>query len=256
MKIVVIGGTGLIGSQTVARLEAAGHDVLAASPASGVDSVTGAGVAEALAGASVLVDVSNSPSFADDDVLAFFDASTRNLLAAAKEAGIANYVALSVVGTRELGGSGYFRAKIRQEELIEASGVPFSIVHATQFFEFAGQLAAGSTVDGEVRLTDARVQPIASPDVADAMVRAALGGPTGRTIEIGGPQDMTLEAWITQALASVDDPRPVVVDPAIGYFGAQIDTWTLVPGDGEDRGQAQLGETTLEAWLAGNTVRV
>lgn len=256
MKIVVIGGTGLIGSQTVTALEEAGHDVVAASPESGVNSVTREGLAEALAGASVVIDVSNSPSFADDDVLAFFDTSTRNLLAAAKEAGVSNYVALSIVGTRELGGSGYFRAKIRQEELIEAAGVPFTIVHATQFFEFAGQFASAGTVDGEVQVEDASVQPIASAEVAAAVARAALAGPTDRTIEVAGPERMKLRDWIGTALASVGDPRPVVVVPGLGYWGAKLEEYTLAPGDASGPGNAQLGETTLAEWLAANTLRV
>jgi len=251
MKIVVIGGTGLIGSKLVAKLAEHGHEAVPASPASGVDTLTGEGVAEVLAGADVLVDVSNSPSFEDAAVLEFFETSTRTLLDAASAAGVGHYVALSVVGTDRLTGSGYFRAKIAQEKLISSSSLPYSIVHATQFFEFAATIAQFSTDDtGTVRLAPVLIQPIASDDVAAAVARVALGTPVDGIVEVAGPEEFRMEDLIRLRLEADGDPRPVVTDPAAGYYGARVDERTLLPGQG-----ALLGGTRFEDWLTTSAPR-
>jgi len=246
MKIVVIGGAGLIGSQLVGRLRREGHEVVAASRSTGVDVLTGAGLAEALDGARVLVDVSNAPSFEDRAVLEFFETAGRRLLAGAAEAGVAHYVALSVVGTERMLASGYFRAKLAQEDLIRASGLPYTIVRATQFFEFADGIAEGS-IDGEgaVRVPPATLQPIASADVAEALAGIATGGPRMGMVELAGPEPIRLDAFLARRLASRDDPRRVVADERAGYFGAPIDDRSLTPGDGP-----LLGATRFDAWLA------
>ncbi|CAM3753258.1 SDR family oxidoreductase [Tsukamurella ocularis] len=233
-KFVVIGGTGLIGSTVVTGLAAAGHEALAAAPSTGVNAVTGAGLAEALAGADGVVDVANSPSFEDAAVLEFFTAATTNLLAAARAAGIGHYVALSVVGTERLAESGYFRGKIAQEDLIEAGDVPFTIVRATQFFEFVPGIAAASEVDGAVRLPGANIQPIASGDVAAAVVRAALGTPAGGRVEVAGPDVFPLDELVRRALAEAGDARPVVRYPEATYFGAHLTADSLLPGPGAE----------------------
>ncbi|MEV6389307.1 SDR family oxidoreductase [Nocardia xishanensis] len=245
MKIVVIGGTGLIGSKLVARLGEHGHRAVPAAPSTGVNTLTGEGLKEVLEGAEVLVDVSNSPSFADDDVMKFFRTSTTNLLAAASDAGVGHYVALSVVGTRRLPESGYLRAKVAQEELIEGSGLPYSLVHATQFFEFAVGIADSATTDGTVRLPGAGVQPMAADDVAAAVGRTAGGTPVNGAVEIAGPEVFGLDQWIRTVLTARSDPREVVTDPQARYFGAVLEQQSLLPGEG-----VQVGPTRLSEWLA------
>jgi len=245
MKIVVIGGTGLIGSKLVADLGRDGHEAVAASPASGVNTLTGEGLADALEGASVVVDVSNSPSFEDTAVLEFFETSTRNLLAAEEAAGVTHHVALSVVGTDRLGESGYFRAKTAQETLIESSPVPYSIVHATQFFEFVERMAKDATDGDTVRLAPVLVQPMAADDVAAAVARVAVGAPVNGIVEVAGPEPLRLDELVRQALTARDDPREVVADPDARYFGAELDERTLLPSDG-----ARLGDTRFEDWLS------
>jgi uncharacterized protein YbjT (DUF2867 family) len=245
MKIVVIGGTGLIGSKLVTRLREQGHDVVAASPDTGVNTITGAGLAEALRGASVVVDVSNSPSFEDAAVLTFFETSTRNVLAAEAEAGVRHHVALSVVGTERLSGSGYFRAKIAQEMLIKGSAIPYSIVHATQFFEFVKSIAAAATDGNRVRLAPVFIQPMAADDVASAVARIAVGEPVNGIVEVAGPERFRLDELIRQGLRAQNDPREVVADPRARYFGAELTERTLVPDD-----DAQLGQTRFEDWLS------
>ncbi|WP_027503258.1 SDR family oxidoreductase [Rhodococcus sp. UNC363MFTsu5.1] len=243
MKIVVIGGTGLIGSKLVARLNEQGHQAVPAAPSTGVNTLTGEGVREVLRDANVLIDVSNSPSFADDDVMTFFRTSTANLLGAAREAGVGHYVALSVVGTDRLPESGYLRAKVAQEELIKGSGLPYSLVHATQFFEFAGSIADSATTDGKVRLPGAGVQPIAAEEVAAAVGETAVGAPLNGTVEVAGPEVFGLDQWIRTVLAARHDPREVLTDPQARYFGAAPDR-ELLPGAG-----ARLVQTRLSEWL-------
>ncbi|MEU6349117.1 SDR family oxidoreductase [Streptomyces sp. NPDC047072] len=245
MKVVVIGGTGLIGSKVVAGLGEHGHEAVAAAPGTGVDTLTGEGLAEVLEGASVVVDVSNSPSFADDDVLHFFSTSTANLLKAEAEAGVAHHVALSVVGTDRLQESGYFRAKQVQEEQIRAAGTPYSIVHATQFFEFAKGLADGMTDGDTVRLPDARIQPMVSDDVAAAVARTAVGDPVNGVVEVGGPEVFRLEEFIRMGLTALNDPRTIVTDPQATYWGAELADDTLLPGPDADRAGTRFAD-----WLA------
>lgn len=244
MRIVVIGGTGRIGSQVVRLLAGHGHEAVPASPASGVDTITGDGLAEVLRDTQVVVDVSNSPSFADDDVMAFFRTATTNLTEAASAAGVGHYVALSVVGCDRLPESGYLRAKAAQESLIEKSGVPYSIVRATQFMEFAEAIAGSAADGGTVRLPDAGVRPIAAEEVAPAVARTAAGAPLGGVLEIAGPEVFTMDAWVREVLAYRKDPRAVVTDPAARYFGARPGKDGLVPGPG-----AQLGAISLAEWL-------
>lgn len=244
MKIVVIGGTGLIGSQVVARLKAAGHEVLAASPNTGVNAVTGEGLEEALKGASVVVDVANSPSFADEAVLDFFVRAGRNLAAAEKAAGVAHHVALSVVGTERLLESGYFRAKLAQEELIVSSGIPWSLVRATQFFEFASAIAGAATVDGVTRATTAAIQPVASADVAAFVAEVALDAPLNAMVEIAGPEKMPVVELVTRYFASVGEPKNVLADDAAGYFGVIIDDRSLTPDEG-----ARISDKRFGDWL-------
>jgi uncharacterized protein YbjT (DUF2867 family) len=245
MRIVVIGGTGLIGSQVVKRLGEHGHEAVAASPNSGVNTVTGEGVKEVLQGADVLVDVSNSPSFADDDVMNFFTTATTNLTEAAKEAGVGHYVALSIVGTDELPDSGYLRAKVAQEKLVTEAELPYSIIRATQFFEFAGAIANSATVDGVVHLPHGGVQPIAASDVAAVVGRTAATGPINGVQEIGGPEEFTMDGWIRTVLTQRNDEREVVSDPQAKYFGTLLTGKQLVPNAG-----AQLQATSLRDWLA------
>ena len=244
MKIVVIGGTGLIGSKLVKKLRDSGHEAVAASPNSGVNSVTGEGLPEALKGASVVVDVSNSPDWEDSAVLKFFETSTRNLLSYEAATGVGHHVALSVVGTQQLGESGYFRAKIVQEKLIKESSVPYTIVQATQFFEFLKGLADISMIGDKVHLPPALFQPMAADDVATALARIAVASPVNGTIEIGGPQPFRMDELVRRRLASLKDPREVVADPDARYSGARISERTLVPGN-----NARLGETSFETWL-------
>jgi uncharacterized protein YbjT (DUF2867 family) len=244
MKIVVIGGSGLIGSKLVTGLDEDGHEAVAASPDSGVNTITGDGLAEVLEGASVVVDVSNSPSFEDAAVLEFFETSTRNLLAAEAAAGVGHHVALSVVGTERLSESGYFRAKIAQDQLIRASSIPYSIVHATQFFEFIKSIAAAATDGDTVRLAPVLIQPMAADDVARAVGRVAVGSPVNGIIEVAGPEQFRLDELIRRGLSARNDPRNVVADPHARYFGAELSDRTLVPGD-----DARRGETRFEDWL-------
>jgi uncharacterized protein YbjT (DUF2867 family) len=244
MKIVIIGGSGRIGSKTARLLRDAGHEVGAASPSSGVDAVTGQGLAEVLAGAQVVVDVANSPSFEAKAALAFFEASARNLLAAEAAAGVGHHVVLSVVGTDRLPGQGYFEAKLAQERLIKASGRPYSIVRATQFFEFIGAIADVGTEAGFARLSPALFQPIAADDVAAIMAEVALAAPLNATIEIAGPERAPLVQFAARYLQAIGDPRQVVADVDAGYFGAPIDDCSLTPGDAP-----RLGATRFEDWL-------
>jgi uncharacterized protein YbjT (DUF2867 family) len=245
MKIVIIGGTGLIGAKVVRNLREHGHEVLAASPDTGVDTLTGKGLREALTGAAVVVDVSNSRSFEDHAVMAFFETSTRNLLAAEVETGVRHHVALSVVGTERLSESGYFRAKIAQEKLIKESSIPYSIVHATQFYEFVQSIAGAATAGDVVRLAPVLVQPMAADEVAAAVENVALGTPLNDTIEVAGPEQIRLDALIQRGLRAHNDARRVVADPHARYFGAELDERTLIPDDA-----ARLGTIRFDTWLA------
>jgi uncharacterized protein YbjT (DUF2867 family) len=245
MKIVVIGGTGLIGSKTVKILQQKGHDVLAASPKSGVNAVTGEGLAAALKGADVVVDVANSPSFADDDVMAFFENSSRNLAKAEKEAGVRQHVALSVVGTERLLASGYFRAKMRQEELIKESGIPYTILRATQFFEFMAAIGQSSADGDAIRLSEALIQPVASDDVAAAVADVALAPPVNGMVELAGPEQFRLYQIVGRAMEAAGDKRAIVVDPKAPYFGTELNDSSLVPSGANPR----LGTIRYEQWL-------
>lgn len=245
MKITVIGASGLIGSKLVSTLRDRGHDVVPASPQSGVNTLTGEGLAEALAGAEVVVDVSNSPSFEDNAVLHFFETSTRNLLAEEETAGVRHHVVLSVVGTDRLQESGYFRAKKAQEQLIRASPIPYTIVHSTQFFEFVGGIADAATTGDTVRLAPVLLRPIAANDVAAAVAAVATNPPLNGVVEVAGPEEASLVAIVRQALSARDDRRSVVADPGARYFGAQLQTRTLVPGD-----DARIASTRFEEWLS------
>jgi uncharacterized protein YbjT (DUF2867 family) len=245
MKIIVIGGTGLIGSKLVNKLREHGHDAVAAAPNTGVNTITGEGLAEALKGASVVVDVSNSPDWEDAAVLKFFETSTRNLLSYGAAAGVKHHVALSVVGTERLSESGYFRAKIAQEKLIRESSIPYTIVHATQFFEFLKGLADISMVGGKVHLPPVLFQPMAADDVASALARIAVAPPLNGVIEIAGPEEFRVDELVRRRLASLNDTREVIADPDASYSGAKISQRTLVPEN-----DARLGETSFEAWLS------
>jgi uncharacterized protein YbjT (DUF2867 family) len=244
VKIVIIGGTGLIGSRTVDRLRARWHAVVVASPRTGVDTITGQGLAEALDGAEVVIDLANAPSFADQDVLDFFGTSGRNLLAAEKAAGVKHHIALSVVGTERLQESGYFRGKLLQEKLIEESGRPFTIVRSTQFMEFLGGIAQSGTSDTMVRLSPALVQPIASDDVANVMAEVAVTAPGHATIEIAGPERLRLSDLVGLYLRNTGDSRTVVADPDARYFGARLDDRSLVPGH-----YPRLGRIAFDTWF-------
>lgn len=241
MKIVIIGGTGQIGSKVVARLNEQGHEAVAASPSTGVDTITGAGLSEALAGAQVVVDVTGSPNWEDQAILDFFSTSTRNQLAAEAEQGVRHHVAISIVGSRRMTDSGYMRAKVAQEDLIIAGGIPYTIVHAAQFFEFVPWIAEASKgEDGKVRVAPVLFQPIAAEDVADAIVEFALGEPAG-AVEIAGPDKLRIDEAVRLALPDAD----VVGDLAVGYFGAQVDDTHLVAGEG-----AWIGKRRFTAQLA------
>ena len=254
MKIVVIGGSGLIGSKVVNILRQRGHEVVAASPSTGVNTLTGEGLAEALAGAQVVVDVANSPSFEDKPALEFFETSGRNLLAAEKTAGVRHHVALSVVGTDRLLGSGpgslsgYFRAKMAQENLIKASGIPFTIVHATQFFEFVKNIAQSATDGSTIRLSPVLMQPMVSDDVAAAVADVALGEPMNAMVEVAGPDKIRQDELVRQFLTATGDPRNVVTDTNAGYYGIKVNDQSLVPGD-----NPRLGTTRFEEWLSRTT---
>ena len=244
MKIVVVGGSGLIGRKLVDRLRQRGYEAMAASPASGVDTITGQGLAEALAGAQVVVDVANSPSLQDEAVLKFFQTSGRNVLAAELGAGVRHHLALSVVGTDRLLESGYFRAKMAQEELVKAGQVPYTIVRSTQFFDFLGGIADGGVNGSAVRLSPASAQPVASDDVADALADFALAAPVNGTVEIAGPERLPLSEFVRRFLKVKQDPRSVVDDVDARYFGAVLQDQTLLPGD-----SPRIGSTRFEAWL-------
>jgi len=250
MKIVVIGGTGLIGSKLVSKLRQLGHDVLSASPDSGVNTITGEGLSEALAGASVVVDVANSPSFEDAAVLKFFETSGRNLLAAEAKAGVEHHIALSVVGADRAPDSGYLRAKVAQENLIEGSSIPFTILRSTQFFEFMERIGQ-SGFDGEsIRVSPALVQPILSDDVVAVLAEIAIGAPASATIEVGGPERLQLDEIVRRVVAAGQDARPVVADASARYFGAVLDDRMLTPDE-----DALLGTTRFEEWLNGGGFR-
>ena len=245
MKIVVIGGSGLIGSKLVNNLRAFGHEVVAASPASGVNTITGEGLADVLAGTQVVVDVANSPSFEDKAVLEFFQTSGRNLLAAEEKAGVKHHLALSVVGTDRLPESGYFRAKLAQEKLIRESKIPYTIVHSTQFFEFLAGIAQSATEGNTVRLSPAFVQPIASDDVAAAMADYTVGTPRNGMVEIAGPERVRLSDLVVRYLAKMNDPRTVQADVHARYFGAELKDETLVPGE-----NPRIGKLGFDDWFA------
>ena len=249
MKIVVIGGSGLIGSKLVRKLREHGHQVVAASPDTGVNTLTGEGLAEAIAGAAVVVDVSNSPSFEGAAVLKFFETSTGNLLKAEAAAGVGHHVALSVVGTDRLSESGYFRAKIAQEKLIRSSSIPYSIVHATQFFEFLKRIADDATDGDTIRLAPVLIQPMAAEDVASAVARVSVGSPVNGIVEVAGPQQLRLDELIRRFLSERDDPREVITDPHARYAGAELGERTLVPGD-----DARLAEIRFDDWLSQSVV--
>ena len=243
MKIVVIGGTGLIGSKLVAKLDEQGHDAVPAAPNTGVNTLTGEGLSEVLEGAQVVVDVSNAPNWEDDAVMDFFQTSTRNLLAAEESAGVGHHVALSVVGTDRLTESGYFRAKLAQERLIEDSPIPYSIVHATQFFEFLNGIADSATDGNTVHLPPAQIRPMAADDVATEVGRVAVGSPVNGIVEVAGPEEFRLDELIRDQLAAAGDPREVVADPEASYFGITPSGRTLLPGD-----DARIAETRLADW--------
>jgi uncharacterized protein YbjT (DUF2867 family) len=244
VKVVVIGGSGLIGKKLVSLLSGRGHEAVPASPSSGVNTLTGAGLSEALAGADVVVDVSNSPSFEDKAVREFFETSTRNLLAAEAAAGVKHHVALSVVGADRLPDSGYMRAKVVQEGLIQSSGVSYTIVRATQFFEFVGGIAQSATEGSLVRLPPALMQPIASDDVAAALARVAVAGPLDRMVELAGPEPIRQDELVRRYLAASNDPREVITDINARYFGTALDDRSLTPG-----ADPMLGTTRFGDWL-------
>ncbi len=245
MKIVVIGGTGLIGSKLVQRLRDRGHDVLAAAPNTGVNTITREGLAEAVDGADVVVDVANAPVWEDQAVLDFFETSGRNLLAAEAAAGVRHHVALSIVGSDRLPDNGYFRAKVAQENLIKASGMPYTILRATQFFEFVGGIAQAATVGSEIRVSPALFQPIASDDVAAALADVALAPPANGTLEVAGPEALPLDEVVTRFLRATRDARTVVADVHARYFGSVLDDQSLTPASG-----SRLGAIRLDEWLA------
>jgi len=245
MKILVVGGTGLIGSKLVKQLRDQKHEAIAASPKSGVNSVTGEGLADALKGVSTVIDVTNSPSWEDAAVLNFFETSTRNLLAYETAAGVRHHVALSVVGTERLLESGFFRAKFAQENLIKSSKVPYTIIRATQFFEFVKAIGDFSTEGNTVRMPPALIQPVAGDDVAKAVAEIALGSPRNGMVEIGGPERFRLDELIRMDLATLHDPRDVITDPQGRYYGMQVTEKALIPGD-----NARLGEKRFEDWLS------
>jgi uncharacterized protein YbjT (DUF2867 family) len=245
MKIVVIGGSGLIGSKLVTKLREQGHEAIAASPNSGVNTVTGEGLAEALKGAAVVVDVTNAPSWEDAEVMKFFETSTHNLLKHGADAGVKHLVALSVVGTDRMLDSGYFRAKMAQENLIKGASLPYTIVRATQFFEFVKGIADISMEGGKAHVPPVLFQPMAADDVASAVGRIAVGAPVNGMIEIGGPEQFRMDELVRRRLAQLNDPRDIVADPNARYSGTRVDDRTLVPGK-----DARLGETRFETWLA------
>ena len=245
MKVVVIGGSGLIGKKLVPVLRQQGHEAVSASPSSGVNALTGEGLAGALMGANVVVDVSNSPSWADAAVMEFFDKSTRNLLAAEAAAGVKHHVALSVVGADRMADSGYMRAKVNQEKLIEAGGVPYTVVRATQFFEFLGYIADSGAEGDTVRLSTAPMQPLAADDVAAALADVAVGVPLNATVELAGPEAMSIAEFVGRFMAATGDKRTVIADPQARYTGAVMDSRGIAPG-----ANPRLGPTRFEDWVA------
>ncbi len=251
MKIVVVGGTGLIGSKLVKKLRDQGQEVVAAAPNTGVNSITGEGLADALKGASVVVDVTNSPSWEDAAVMKFFETSTRNLLEYEAAAGVKHHIALSVVGTDRMLESGFFRAKLAQENLIKASSIPYSIVRATQFFEFSKKLADLSAEGNKVRMPPVLYQPMAADDVAGALAAVAMGSPVKGTLEIGGPEKFHLDEVVRRDLAARKDPREVITDPNARYYGIAVSERTLIPND-----DARLGKTRFADWLSHETQQV
>ena len=250
MKIVVIGGTGLIGSRTVAILRQGGHEVLAATPQSGFNTITGEGLKEGLAGAQVVIDLANSPSFEDKAVLEFFQTSGRNLLAAEAAAGVRHHVALSIVGTDRTPDNGYFRAKVVQEKLIETSGIPYTIIRSTQFLEFLGGIAASSKEGSTVRISPGLFQPIAADDVAAIVADVALAAPRDGIIEIAGPERAPFNEIVARYLKAVGDPRMVVSDPEARYFGGRVEERSLVP-----LGDARVGRIGFDEWLRRSQAR-
>jgi uncharacterized protein YbjT (DUF2867 family) len=244
VKIIVVGGTGLIGSKVVAKLREHGHEAISASPDSGVDTLTGAGLPAVLNGAAAVVDVTNSPSFEEAAALEFFETSTRNLLAAEAAAGVEHHVALSVVGTERLSANGYFRAKAAQEQLIGQSPIPYSIVHATQFFEFVKTIAASSSEGDSIRVAPVLIQPMSADDIAAAVGRVSVGTPLNGMVEVAGPEQFRFDELVRRYLAAHNDPRQVVSDSHAPYFGYQLAERTLIPGEG-----AQLGATRFDDWL-------
>ena len=250
MKIVVIGGTGLIGSKLVKNLRERGHDVLAAAPSTGVNSITREGLAEAMDGTEIVVDVANAPSWEDQAVLEFFETSSRNLLAAEAAAGVRHHVALSIVGSERLPENGYFRAKVAQENLIKASGIPYTILRATQFFEFVGGIAQSATVGEEICLSPALIQPMASDDVVAALADVALEAPVNGTVEVAGPEAMPLDELVRRFLRASQDARKVVPDVRARYFGAMLDDQSLTPGK-----NPRLGAVRFEDWLGQSTAQ-
>ena len=256
MKIVVIGGTGLIGTKVVNNLRERGQEVMAASPSKGVNTVTGEGLAAALSGAQVVVDVANSPSFEDKPAMEFFETSGRNLLAAEKTAGVTHHVALSVVGTDRLTGSGpgslsgYFRAKLTQENLVKASGIPFTIIRATQFFEFVKGISQSGADGSTIRLSSVLMQPMVSDDVAAAVTDVALGEPMNGMIEVAGPDQLRQDELVRKFLSATRDPREVITDDSAGYFGIKVNDQSLVPGPGDN---PRLGSTHYDDWLKRST---
>ncbi|MGF6401250.1 uncharacterized protein YbjT (DUF2867 family) [Pseudomonas frederiksbergensis] len=250
MKIVVIGGTGLIGSKLVQNLRERGHDALAAAPSTGVNSITREGLAQAMDGADIVVDVANAPSWEDQAVLDFFETSSRNLLAAEAAAGVRHHVALSIVGSERLPENGYFRAKVAQENLIKASGIPYTILRATQFFEFVGGIAQAATVGEEICLSPALIQPMASDDVVAALTEVTLATPVNGTVEVAGPEAMPLDELVRRFLRATQDTRKVVPDVHARYFGSVLDDQSLTPGK-----NPRLGALRFEDWLGQSTAR-
>jgi uncharacterized protein YbjT (DUF2867 family) len=245
MKIVVIGGSGRVGGNVVRRLDAQGHDAVPASPATGVDTITGEGLADVMAGADVVVDVANAPAWDDDAVLEFFTTSTRNLLAAERDAGVGHHVAVSIVGADRLPDSGYLRAKVAQEAEVEAGTIPYTILRATQFFEFLPQIAESGAEGDSVRLSTGLMQLVAVDDVAATVAELATGAPVGGRVELGGPEALGIDAWARRLFAAIGDERTVVGDPHARYFGTEVHGGELTPGDG-----ARIGATDFDSWFA------
>ena len=248
MKIVVIGGTGRVGGNVVRRLEARGHDAVAAAPATGVNTITGDGLADVMVGAAVVVDVSNAPAWEDDAVLEFFTTSTRNVMAAERDAGVGHHLAVSIVGADRLPDSGYLRAKVAQEAEVDAGGIPYTILRSTQFFEFLPQIAEAGAEGNTVRLPTGLMQLVAADDVAATVADLAIGSPVGGRVELGGPEALGIDAWARRLFKTVGDDRKVVGDPHARYFGTEVGSDELTTGDG-----ARIGATDFDLWLAGQT---